>query len=415
MLGGTVVVAVLVVEVVLVVVVDVVVVLDVVVVAKTVVVVVVVTGGAASSLVSSTYSHPSSPIQIAPRMRLSTVVLLNGVLDGLGGVAWRCEDIFVAVTTDSESTPSAPAEPGLNPVQRRTLDVLKRSGDPVVFDPEFVTEIRMQARVAFDDFASRLDADQRLFANKHKIAAVLDCEAHAMQPDEFEWTPANAKGTIAHRAIELLLSWPTHRGEPTPIDLVTEAIDRLADDNSGMSSWINSLTPADEADVRGQTTVRVTQFLENFPPLRKQWAPITEASIRWPSSGPITLAGKVDLLFGRPQGNESRKVIIDLKTGRPHARHRQDLAFYALLETLVREVPPRKVATFYLDAAEAHADDVSERTLLTALRRTLDGVNAWVELEAEQRPPERRPGASCRWCPISAECEPGQAHLNTLK
>ena len=38
-------------------------------------------------------------------------------------------------------------------------------------------------------------------------------------------------------------------------------------------------------------------------------------------------------------------------------------------------VPPRKLATFYLDAAEAQAEDVSERLLRTAVRRTLDGIN----------------------------------------
>lgn len=310
-----------------------------------------------------------------------------------------------------QASDGAGSATGLSPVQQRTLGVLRRSGDPVVFDPEFVAEIRTEMRVALDHFAERLEVDEEVYVSKHRIASVLDCEAHHLQPDEFEWTSANAKGTVAHRAIELLLSWPQRRGEPSPTDLVDEALSRLADDTRGISAWVNSLTPADEADVRGQTTVRVTQFLENFPPLRKQWAPVTEASVRWPTSGPITLSGKVDLLFGRPSGRESRKVIIDLKTGRPNARHRQDLGFYALLETLVREVPPRKVATFYLDAAEAHAEDVSERMIVTAMRRTLDGVNAMIELGSEGRTPVRRPGVSCRWCPISADCAEGQAYL----
>ena len=130
-----------------------------------------------------------------------------------------------------------------------------------------------------------------------------------------------------------------------------------------------------------------------------------------PNRGPITLAGKVDLLFGGPAGLESRKVIIDVKTGRPNTRHRQDLAFYALLETLVREVPPRKVATFYLDAADAHAEDVTEAMLQTAVRRTLDGINAIIEIGPEGRPPGRRAGVSCRWCPLRTTCEVGIAHL----
>jgi CRISPR/Cas system-associated exonuclease Cas4 (RecB family) len=280
-----------------------------------------------------------------------------------------------------------------------------------VFDADFITELRAEMRAALDHFAQRLDIDDEMWLSKHRVASVLDCEEHHLLPDEFAWTSANARGTIAHRAIELLLSWPERRGEPSPIELVDTALERLADEQRGIGQWIATLTPADEADVRGQASVRVTQFLENFPPLSKKWAPVTEASVRWPNSGPITLAGKVDLLFGRPNGRESRKVIIDLKTGRPNARHRQDLAFYALVETLVREVPPRKVATFYLDSAEAHADDVSERMLESAMRRTLDALHRLIELHTEKRPPTRRPGIGCRWCPINDACADGVAFL----
>ena len=117
-------------------------------------------------------------------------------------------------------------------------------------------------------------------------------------------------------------------------------------------------------------------------------------------------------MIGRPSGDESRKVIIDLKTGRPSPKHRQDLGFYALLETLARGVPPRKLATFYLDASEAQVEDVSERLLRSAVRRTLDGINAIVELEAEGRPPVRRPGSSCRWCPLADTCPDGRGYLD---
>jgi CRISPR/Cas system-associated exonuclease Cas4 (RecB family) len=75
-------------------------------------------------------------------------------------------------------------------------------------------------------------------------------------------------------------------------------------------------------------------------------------------------------------------------------------------------VPPRKLATFYLDASEAQVEDVSERLLRTAVRRTLDGINAIVELEAEGRSPVRRPGSSCRWCPLADGCQDGQNYLN---
>jgi hypothetical protein len=306
---------------------------------------------------------------------------------------------------------------GLTPVQHETLGRLRRSGDAVRFDPDLIAELRVEMRGSLDHFAERLhhvtdergEATPELFVSKHRIATVLDCEEHFLATrDGFAWSTANAKGTIAHRAIQLLLSW---RGEPTPLDLVDEAMARLVDEERGIGTWLAGLSPADEADVRGQTAQRVTQFLEGFPPLRKEWHPMTEAPVRWPNDGPIVLSGKVDLVFGRPVGDEARKVIIDLKTGRPNVRHRQDLGFYALLETLVRGVPPRKVATFYLDAGSTEAEDVSERLLRSAVRRTLDGINALVQLEVERRDPVRRPGVTCRWCPLVESCDDGRTWL----
>ncbi len=315
------------------------------------------------------------------------------------------------MSAEADKTGSHDALSSLTPIQRKTLEALRRSGEPLVFDEDLVADIRTEMRVALDHFAERLDDGQELFVTKHRVASVLDCEAHFLAPDEFEWTPATAKGQIAHRAIQLLLGW---RGEPSPTELVDEAMARLADEDRGIGMWIATLDKGDEADARGLSTERVTKFVESFPPLDRRANPVTEAAAQWPVSGPILLRARVDLMIGRPSGNESRKVIIDLKTGRAGPRHRQDLGFYALVETLVRGVPPRKLATFYLDAGEAQTEDVSERLLRTAVRRTLDGINAMVELGAEQRPPIKRPGSSCRWCPLAESCDEGQAHMATF-
>ncbi len=322
---------------------------------------------------------------------------------------WPGAPVDASGTRNTVGAVSDSAGPNLTPVQLHTLDALRRSPEPLVFDPDLVADIRTEMRVALDDFATRLERNQQVFISKHKIATALDCEEFHLLPDDFEWKPATAKGQVAHRGIQLLLSW---RGEANPTDLVEEAMARLADEERGIGTWIAALSPADEADLRGQSVERLTKFMESFPPLDRRANPVTEAAARWPNDGPILLQARVDLMLGRPAGHESRKVIIDLKTGRPSARHRQDLAFYALLETLARSVPPRKVATYYLDAAEAQVEDVSERLLRTAVRRTLDGINAIVELESEGRPPVRRPGVTCRWCPLADTCDDGQAYLN---
>ena len=173
----------------------------------------------------------------------------------------------------------------------------------------------------------------------------------------------------SHRAIELLLNW---RGEPTPHDLVDDALGRLTGEDSSLGDWLATLAPGDQADVCGRAVARVTQFVESFPPLRRTWHPVTEAQIRWPLGGPITLRAKADIVIGRPAGRESRKVLIDLKSGGISNRHRDDLRYYALVETLVREVPPRMVASFSLEAGDAVVEMVTEGMLRSALRRTLD-------------------------------------------
>jgi CRISPR/Cas system-associated exonuclease Cas4 (RecB family) len=279
---------------------------------------------------------------------------------------------------------------------------------PVVFDDDVVDALIADVETAFAEFTERLDGDT-LWVSKHTLSSVLGCEAQAMVPDQFAWNTATAVGQVSHRAIQLLLNW---RGEPVPIDLVDEAIARLAESDTSLGVWIAGLATADEADLRGMAVERVTKFLECFPPLDKRSTPMTEARVQWPLDGPIVLSGKVDLVLGRPQANESRKVIVDLKSGRTSPRHRDDLRFYALLETLRSRVPPRKLASFYLDAGEAHVEDVTEGVLRTAVRRALDGINALIELKFENRPPRRHAGPACRWCPLSAECPEGQAFLS---
>ncbi len=307
----------------------------------------------------------------------------------------------------TRSVASPPVDdPALSPLQRRTLGLLRR-GEPVVFDQSFVARLQGDIEEAFELFEKRLDGET-VFMSKHRLSSVLGCEVQHLLDDSFAWSPAVAGGQVAHRAIQLLVNW---RGEPVPADVVDEAIARLADDDTSLGEWIAGLAEADRADLTGVAVDKLIKFLECFPPLDKRAGPTTESSVRWPVEGPIVLGGKVDLTIGRPAGEESRKVIVDLKTGWASPKHREDLRFYALVETLRTQVPPRKLASFYLDAGQPIVEDVTEATLLTASRRMLDAVNAEIELRIEGRTPIKRPGASCKWCPIAADCLEGKAHL----
>jgi hypothetical protein len=295
----------------------------------------------------------------------------------------------------------------LSPLQLRTLGLLRRTGDPVLFDQAFVARLQGDIDEAFELFAERLGGET-VFMSKHRLSSVLGCEVQHLLDDSFTWSPAVAGGQVAHRAIQLLVNW---RGDPVPADVVDESIARLADDDSSLGDWIAGLTEADRADLKGFAVDKVIKFIECFPPLDLRAAPTTESTVRWPLDGPIVLSGKVDLTIGRPVGSESRKVIIDLKTGWSSPKHREDLRFYALVETLRSQVPPRKLASFYLDAGQPVVEDVTEATLMTASRRMLDAVNAEIELRVEGRAPKKRPGASCRWCPLAADCPEGTVYL----
>ena len=305
---------------------------------------------------------------------------------------------------------AAPPEPSrqLSPLQHKTLGLLRRAPDPVVFDTAFIASLRNDVDEAFAEFHERL-GDQTVFMSKHRITSVLGCEVQHVHDDDFAWSPAVAGGQVAHRAIQLMVNW---RGDPVPSDVVDEAIARLADDDSSLGDWLEALGEADRADLHGIAVDKLIKFQECFPPLDRRAAPTVESSVRWPIDGPIVLSGKVDLTLGRPAGAESRKVIVDLKTGWVSPKHREDLRFYALVETLRTQIPPRKLASFYLDAGEPVVEDVTEATLLTASRRMLDAVHAEIELRVEGRAPVKRAGTSCRWCPLQHDCAEGREYLD---
>ncbi len=303
---------------------------------------------------------------------------------------------------------SVPESPEMSPLQRDTLAMLRRGDEPVTFDPAFVASIRTDIEESFTGFHERM-GKSTIFMTKHRIASALGCEVQHMNEDEFVWKPAVAGGQIAHRAIQLLLNW---RGDPSSAELVDEAIARLSDEERGLGDWIAGQSQADIADLRSIATDKVIKFRECFPPIDQRYAPTTESSIRWPVEGPIVLSGRSDLTIGRAIGSESRKVIIDLKAGRVAPAHREDLRFYALIETLRTHVPPRKLASFYLAAGSAVVEDVTERVLLAASRRTLDAIDAEIALTIEKREPVKRPGASCNWCPLLGGCAEGSAHID---
>jgi hypothetical protein len=292
----------------------------------------------------------------------------------------------------------------LNPAQQRVIDVLGRTADRAPLPADLGERLEQALIDALGPAARSLDPSAPLWVSKHALATVHGCEAHHLAAaDSFTWTVATARGSVAHKAIELAVHW---KGEPIPADLVDEALARLVDNDDTLGRFLGGLVPADHAELRGAAVERVTKFQECFPPLKAAWIPVTESRARVELfDGAIVLAAKTDLTLGRA----SEKVIIDFKSGRAQPGHVDDLRYYALVET-IRVAPPRKLATYELDSARIIVDDVREDTLYAALRRTIDGIAAMLELRAG-RPAVKQVGPACRWCPILADCAEGQAEL----
>jgi hypothetical protein len=306
--------------------------------------------------------------------------------------------------------PTVLSPDALNPAQQRVLDLLGAAPDErPMFDPDVAVGLRGELEAALSSVADSLPDGETVWMNKHTLSQVHGCEAKLLAEADipFAWSPPLARGTVTHKAIELLVNW---RGEITPLDLIDEALAALERKDNGLAVWLAACSDGERAELRAQVNERVAKFIETFPPLRKQWVPVTETGLRIElCDGRIVLQGRIDLTLGQPQGTTARKVLIDLKTGGFSPSHLDDLRFYALLDTLRLGTPPRLLASYYLDSGEPRPERVTEGLLEAALHRTVDGVARYVELNHGGAEPRKRTGPSCRWCAVQVDCTEGRA------
>jgi len=301
----------------------------------------------------------------------------------------------------------------LNAAQRDVIDVLGASRDErPVFSFDLRARLHDELAESLAPVIGDVDPDEPLFVNKHRLTMVHGCEArHVYEEatDDFDWTIPRARGTVVHKAVELTINW---RGNPNPMDLTDEAMAKIAGDDWSLSVWLRELDEADRAQLRSDVNDQVAAFMECFPPLKRQWRPVTESKSRVELLGSrAVLSGKVDLTLGHATGQRAGKVVIDLKTGKPRPEHRDDLRFYALLETLKIGTPPRLTASYYLDQGRFIEEPVTEDVLDAAIGRTVAGITRIRELQAPTATPVKRPSTSCSWCPLLEDCHEGKALL----
>jgi len=297
--------------------------------------------------------------------------------------------------------------------QREIIDNLGSSAsERPTFDDDLRDRLRNDLQERLGPFAGSYTPEDPLRVNKHNLAMVHGCEArfvHEADTDDFDWTVPIAIGSVAHKAIELSVHW---RANSPALDLVDEAMARIGGEDYSLGQWMRELPESERAQLRSDVNDRVAAFLECWPPLKKEWRPVTESRVRSEFlGGRIVASGKVDLSLGQARGQTAGKVIIDLKTGQRRVNHIDDLRFYALLETLKIGTPPRLGATYYLDQGRYVPEVVTEDVLYAAMERLVAGVELMVELLDDRRETTRRPSIACRWCPLLDSCQTGQDHL----
>ncbi len=301
-------------------------------------------------------------------------------------------------------------DPGTyTPAQQRVIDLLGRHGDDDVaaVAPAEVQALRSRLDDGLRSVASRIPRGAVLWVGKSQLHQFDSCEgrwqAEATHP--FHWSVPAARGTVAHKAIELQANW---RGESDPGRLVDEAVVRLTDGESSLAAFVRSLSTVELAELRQEAVGFVTQFEECFPPLKSRWRPVVDGLARVPlAGGRVVLAGRPDLTLGR--ASEGGKVILDLKTGSHRRHHRDDLRFYALVDACKVGIPARRVATLYLDSGLPVAEAVTAERLEAAVERVIRTVTRMVQIRTAARPASVRPNPNCAWCPALDDCEPGGA------
>jgi hypothetical protein len=154
---------------------------------------------------------------------------------------------------------------------------------------------------------------------------------------------------------------------------------RIDPRRSEVVDFIEGLTGPDRADFEEEVETQSAVLLGRWPRLSPAWLPRTQERIAIPlAGGEVVLVGVIDLVVGAPSAGRASVGLIEVKSGRARVEDRDDLRFYALLETLRSGAPPFRAATFYTRTGDVDAEEVDDETLISSVRRILAAVGRMV-------------------------------------
>ena len=301
----------------------------------------------------------------------------------------------------------------LTPHQEEIRDELLRlGGDVPPVDRSIAQRLRADIAAKLSRAVADLPTGQRVWVSKHRLRQVYECEGQFLAESAAGWTgwsSRNVRGKVAHRALEGLILSGYRR---TPLDVVRAAIANLAAGDDDLATFIRNLADGQRQDLVRDANNLLVRFVADWPPVEDRWWPTVEMTSDF-GVGPVRLRAIVDLAVRPRFAAGPRMFIVDFKTGMVDRQHRDDLRFYALVETLRSRVAPYRVATYYLDTGDYDYEDVDEELLRSTLDRVVEGVQRVIRVETGGEP-VLEAGTYCRYCPVLPGCDPGREWMSVF-
>ncbi|MDQ3978927.1 MAG: PD-(D/E)XK nuclease family protein [Actinomycetota bacterium] len=238
-----------------------------------------------------------------------------------------------------------------------------------------------------------------------KVAAFKDC-ALAFRFSVIDGlpeppSPPAVKGSLVHRALQLLLEEPpVRRTEPVAVECLARAREELATDPEFAAL---GLDPATEAAFVAEAEVLVRRYFQLEDPATIE--PVGLELQLEVEVGSLTLRGIIDRL---ERDNEGGLVVTDYKTGKPptvigEQSRLGGVHFYAYLCEQVYGERPSRIQLLYLSEPVAIMAYPSEQSIRGLQQRT---AAIWQAVERACEREDFRPRTSrlCEWCAFQSYC-----------
>lgn len=267
--------------------------------------------------------------------------------------------------------PHRPAESPAVPARTGVLASLRgdSSRRPLV-DPGLSGGLRDWLEDGLCSLAPRTQTP--LIVNKRSLRSSLTENPQSRIREPQPVTAALALGALVDALFRQLITIG-HIGEPMKDGVEALQIDPR---RSEVVDFVRSLEGQDLADLEDELETQSEILQSSWPRLSPSWLPRTQERIAVPlRGGEVVLVGVVDLIVGAPSAGRASVGLIEVKSGRARTEDRDDLRFYALLETLRSGAPPFRVATFYTRTGQVDSEDVDDQLLTSTVPRVLTTID----------------------------------------